>query len=210
MTDPEAMRTKYRRFLALHPEYKDAILPIRLPFDRFKVYQLWKPRRIKVLVIAESPPWNDTVYFYNENREGGLGQTIFQLLRIEGDSKREQLEEFRRRNYFLIDTVKCVFKKNAKRSIPKALIKYSAQEILQEEIANLHPQCILILGSTALTALKTIPKFSTALSKYESITQANGKSILLYKTLLVMSVYPNDRNKQYWTAVEATFRKISK
>src|SRR5439155_25849184 len=102
----------YRRFVEVNQRYRAAIVLDYLPFARYRVYDRWKPDHVKVLFLAESPPWDESMYFYNGKREGGLSRNLFHYLEIDGVTKRVQLLEFKRRGLFLIDTVKCIFKKN--------------------------------------------------------------------------------------------------
>ncbi len=182
-----------------------------LPFVKYQVYEKWKPDRVKVLFVAESPPWKGNVYFYNENdegrRPGGLSSNLFRLLGIEGESKSEKLSEFRRRGFFLVDTIKCIFRKD-KGPMPKKLIQFSAREILSREIGSLNPKLILTLGSTALHGLKNIDRFSKALAGFQSVTQACGQSVDIGGVKVVVSVFPNDRNKQYQKRISRAFRQF--
>ena len=161
---PDMVREKYRGFVQRNPEYEKLLVAGYLPFERFNVYERWKPDSIDVLFIAESPPWSESVYFYNEHSQGGLSESVFNHLGIQGKSKSHKLQEFKRRNFFLIDTIKCVFRKDVRSSIPERLIIFSAREILQQEIESLNPKTILCLGATALAGLNHIERFSTPLS----------------------------------------------
>ncbi len=131
MVKPESIREKYRTFVQLNPSYKELLVPNSLPFERFKVYEKWKPDTVIVLFIAESPPWNESDYFYNDNSHGGLSEAVFKHLDVEGSSKTERLRKFKNQGFFLIDTIKCIFKKDGGKAIPQKLIKFSAQEVLQ-------------------------------------------------------------------------------
>ena len=206
---PGLIREKYKRFVQLNPEFEKLLLPDNIPFERFKVYERWKPDTVEVLLIAESPPWKESVYFYNEHSHGGLSESIFNHLGIRGESKSEKLREFRRRRLFLVDTIKCVYRKNARPSIPKKLIMFSAQEILQQEIENLNPQTILCLGATALAGLKHTERFSNPLSGVSSVLQTCGKSVKIGEVRIIISVFPNDRNRPHEKAIRSAFAQIS-
>ncbi len=196
MIDPIAVLENYRQFVDTNQKYRSAIMLDHLPFARHLVYDRWKPDEVKVLFLAESPPWNESLYFYSEKREGGLSRTLFRYLGIDGASKTEKLLEFKRRGLFLIDTLKCVFKKNVRKTIPDKLIRFSAQ-ILENEIETLKPSLICVLGETALKGLRYTKRFSQCLSPYDSIADACGKSTMAGNTILVLSVFPNARNKKY-------------
>jgi uracil DNA glycosylase superfamily protein len=209
LLSPKLILDHYREFARSCPEYRDGINLTYLPLQHYRVYERWKPKRVKVLFLAESPPWRKkSTYFYNQQRSGGLSEAIFNYLKIKGDSKTVKLQEFKRRQFFLTDTVKCVFEKSQTGSIPQRLIRYSAREILQEELSALRPRSILALGATALAGLKQIGRFSTALSRYPSITLASGKSVRVGKTTLILSVFPNDRNRRHEKSISSAFHMI--
>ncbi len=209
MLSPEQILDRYMEFAQSNPKHRDAINLTYLPLQRYRVYGKWKPKRVKVLLLAESPPWRkESAYFYNEHLSGGLSEVVFNLLKIKGESKSEKLREFKRRQFFLTDTVKCVFEKSQTGSIPQELIRYSAREILQEEILALQPRFILALGATALAGLKQIGRFSSVLSRYRSITMGSGKSVRAGKTTLILSVFPNDRNRRYEKSISSAFHMV--
>jgi len=209
LLSPKLILNRYREFAQSNPKYGDAINLTYLPLQRYQVYERWKPKRVKVLLLAESPPWRKrSVYFYNEQRSGGLSKAVFKQLNIKGESKSKKLREFKRRHFFLTDTVKCVFEKPKIGSMPQELVRYSAREILQDELLALRPRLILALGATALAGLKQIGRFSSALSRYHSITAASGRSVTVGKTTLILSVFPNDRNKHYEKSIKSAFHLI--
>jgi hypothetical protein len=214
MVDPKEVLEKYRRFAKINPKYGRGIVLDFLPFERYKVYEYWKPDPVKVLFLAESPSWHkesngELRYFYNPNSEPkGLSKTIPEYLGIDGTTKREMLEEFRRRHFFLIDTVKCIFDKKVEKPIPLELVEFSGREILQQEIEDLNPKSILALGRTALEGLRAISKFSPALSKFDSVVEACGKSVMVGNTKIVISLFPNDRNRRYQKKIKSAFSLI--
>ena len=209
LLSPKLILGCYREFAGINPKYRDAINLTYLPLQRYRAYEKWKSKRVRVLLLAESPPWGDkSAYFYNEQRSGGLSEAVFNQLKIKGESKSTKLCEFKRRQFFLTDTVKCVFDKSQTGFIPQELIRRSAQEILQEELLALRPKFILALGATALAGLKQIERFSRVLSRYRSITKASGKSVRVGKTTLILSVFPNDRNRRYEKSISSAFQMV--
>jgi hypothetical protein len=208
VTDPRAVLEKYRRFAEANQRYRRAIVLGYLPFAQYRVYDRWKPDPVKVLFLAESPPWDESMYFYNEKREGGLSLTLFDYLGIDGATKREKLLDFKRRGLFLADTVKCIFRKNVRKKIPGKLIRFSATEILEGEIEMLKPSLICVLGETALRGLKCTNRFSQRLSTYDSITDVCGKSMIVGNTTVVLSVFPNARNRKYEETIRLVIQKI--
>lgn len=91
------------------------------PYVKFGVEQKWKPSIIKVLFIAESPPWNGKQrYFYNSSllEKRGLRKEVLKYLNL------TSLEEFMEKGYFLIDTIKCRLNKSRKNKNANAYPKY--------------------------------------------------------------------------------------
>ncbi len=109
---------------------------------------------------------------------------------------------------FLTDTIKCIFKKNVRKSIPDELIAFSGREILAQEIKSLAPRYILVLGSTALKGLKSVREFSSPLAKFNSITESCGESTKVGNTEIILSVFPNSRNRRYSKHIRLAFDKI--
>ena len=206
---PGLVREKYRSFVQRNPECEKLLATDHLPFERFKVYERWKPDSVHVLFIAESPPWSKSMYFYNEHSQGGLSESVFDHLGIQGESKSHKLQEFKRRNFLLIDTIKCIFRKDVRSSIPEKLIIFSAREILQQEIESLNPQTILCLGATALAGLKHTEGFSNPLSGFDSAVRACGQSVKAGNVRIIISVFPNDRNRPHENKIRSAFAQIN-
>ncbi|PKL63541.1 MAG: hypothetical protein CVV31_00380 [Methanomicrobiales archaeon HGW-Methanomicrobiales-2] len=230
----ESVAEVYRRYAAARPEYRGVLLPGLLPHDACAADRR-RPDRVTVLFIAESPPWTagrrevagpsdclspDYPYFWNDRYDAvrrpgagplsrGLAENLFLLLGLDGESRRENLDLFAR-NFFLVDTVRCVFRKNRKAAIPNDLIRMSAQEILGPEIAGLAPDYIVALGNTALAGLSEIEPYATALSGIGKITEIPGglrESLFLESRLLCMP-YPGGRNRRYLDTIESGFELI--
>lgn len=220
MLSAEEIRKKYQIFLEKYPEYTDAIRLDFLPFERFRVYECWKPDLIKVLLLTEAPSCDQDSkgqpqYFYNEQAEiteGSLSWNIFGRLGMTGASKRDRLEKFVNREFFLVDTMKCIFNKNRIESIPTELITYSAKEILQEELNLLNPNYILVLGKTALLGLKYTELFSEPLRAVNNIEDACARGLLdLGTKTLLFSAFPNWRNlKKYGKCINSAFEMLAK
>lgn len=209
MLNPGQILGRYEAFVRSNPEYRTSIDLSYLPLQRYRVYEKWKPDEVRVLFIAESPPWRkESVYFYNPERIGGLSEAVFKHLKFNEGSKKARLREFKRGRLFLTDTVKCVINKSRVKSIPRTLIRFSTREILQKEIETLQPSTIFALGNTALHGLKAIDRYSGVLSPYDSITAASGKSVRADNTTIVLCVFPNDRNKRYEKSIRSAFRMV--
>ncbi len=228
------MREVYLRYARERPDLHGVLLPGHLPHDACGAAAR-RSGRVTVLFVAESPPWSagrrevagprdcrspDYPYFWNDRydvrcRRGGsplslgLAENLFSLLGLDGGSRRENLELFAR-NFFLVDTVKCVFRKNRKAAIPNDLVRTSAREVLRPEIADLAPEYVVALGNTALTALREIEPYASALSGVGTITGIPGdlRESLFEENRLLCMPYPGGRNRRYLDTIEAGFEAI--
>ncbi len=224
----------YLRYFAGRPEYSGVALPGLLPHDACGVYGTYhRPGRVKVLFIAESPPWTagrrevarpgdclspDYPYFWNDRYDvgrrraraplsGGLAENIFLMLGLDGESRRENLELFAGKNFFLVDTIKCVFRKNRKAAIPNDLVRMSAREVLAREIAGLAPEYVVALGKTALMGLRAIEPYASALAGVGKITEILPEDLFEEHHLLCVP-YPGGRNRRYLDLIESGFEHI--
>lgn len=211
---PEKIRMIYDTYVTnqktrFHRDYGNIISTGSLPFEKYEVYQRWLPHEpIEVLFIAESPPWANTTderiyrYFYNPYTEkiGGLSRALFDYLNIANKKKRDCLERFRERNFFLTDTIKCVFNKREHKSIPDSLIRYSAGNILAPEIGWLDPGIIFILGNTAFKGLKTVYARDKTLEQFTNlaavVNNTRERPLELHGRSVIFSPFPNSRNDQ--------------
>ncbi len=197
-----------------HPGPVDWMRSDLLPFVAHDIYRRWLPPSVKILFIAESPPWigvqtaadlqrTEYVYFYNaayDPQRGPrgrttLGSTIFRHLGVEGATRREQLARFREAGLFLTDTIKCVFYKNRKPAIPPSLIRFSAQSILEPEIARIDPNYICTLGNTAFAALCCMDRFRPVLEEVNGVAKRGEPLIEGMRPGLIRMPFPNQRNR---------------
>lgn len=223
------MREVYRRYAAARPDLDGILLPGLLPHDACNAAS-WRPRRVKVLFVAESPPWAagrrevtgpadcrspGYPYFWNDrydapHRPGaaplsrGLAENLFMLLGLDGTSRRENLDLFAGEGFFLVDTVRCVFRKNRRPAIPADLIRMSARETLAPEIAALAPECVVALGNTALAGLGHIEPYASALCGAGRITGLSMEAIFEECGLLCLP-YPGGRNRRYLDRIRSGF-----
>lgn len=222
----------YLRYAAGRPELRGVILPGLLPHMACgAAYR--RPGRVKVLFVAESPPWAagrqevlrprdckrpDYPYFWNDRYDtrhrramaplsGGLAENLFWLLGLDGESRRENLELFAREGFFLVDTVKCVFRKNRKPTIPADLVRVSAREVLAPEVAALAPEYVVVLGTTALAGLREIEPYASALAGVGKITQTPPED-LFEKHRLLCVPYPGGHNRRYLDRIKSVFAAI--
>lgn len=240
------MRLIYSSYCRERPEHAGIILPDLLPHDVCGVYPKYRRQKaVRVLFIAESPPWlaerrelqheedcgsSDYIYVFNDRytrcypgaRSGlpaltsrpilslGLAENLFVMLGFQGESRRENLEAFAGENFFLIDTIKCVVRKNRRATIPRDLIRVSAQEILAREIDGLMPGYIVALGATAFAGLKQIAPYDTILGKFGKITEISGEhqADLFVNHRLLCVPFLNGRNRRYLGLIESGFTRI--
>lgn len=176
------------------------------PYVKFDVLEKWKPAKVKVLFIAESPPKDgDEAYFYNDQTEGRLKDKIFNLLYIREETAEKRLQRFKERNFFLIDTLKCRLDKSKKKYIPQKIIKSCAENFLQQEIDDLKPDKICVLGKTALRGLKALTTFRGGLSEIRKITENCGKELAISGYEIVLCVFPSNRNRKYQSYMKSVF-----
>jgi len=113
----------------------------------------YKPDLVKILWIVESPPKADPPrYFYRPELTSydSLFRETMKALDIEFiDSKENALKEFQRRDYFLIDSMKCPADKG--NSYLKPQMRSNCRNILKEEILYLNPDKILIIKADVHT-----------------------------------------------------------
>ncbi len=120
------VRKLYQQYIEeqerLHNRDLRALLRLDIiPSETYAAYERWLPEGgADLLLIAEAPPWRGVEdpdryrYFYNPDQTPvtGISREIFAGLGIRGGTKRECLEEFRRRGLFLTDTIKCIVNKD--------------------------------------------------------------------------------------------------
>ena len=229
---PVSAAEVYRRYAAGRPELRGVILPGLLPHVACgAAYR--RPGRVKVLFVAESPPWAaggqevssppdckrpDYPYFWNDRYDtlhrravaplsGRLAENLFWLLGLDGGSRRENLELFTGKEFFLVDTVKCVFRKNRKAAIPADLIRVSAREVLAMEIAGLAPEYVVAIGNTALAGLREIEPYASALAGVGKITETHPGDLFEEHHLLCVP-YPGGHNRRYLDQIVSVFELI--
>ena len=226
------MRDAYRRYALERPDLSGILLPDLLPHDACAAAS-WRPGRVKVLFVAESPPWaagrrevaepadcrgSGYPYFWNDrydapHRPGaaplsrGLAENLFSLLGLDGTSRRENLDLFAGKGLYLVDTVRCVFRKNRKAAIPADLIRLSARDTLAPEIAALAPEYVVALGNTATTALRHIEPYASALSGAQTVTTIPREALFEEHRLLCLP-YPGGRNRRYLASIESGFELL--
>jgi len=226
-----AMREVYLRYAHDRPDLGGILLPDLLPHDACRIAP---PGRVKVLFVAESPPWAARgrevagpadcrdpryPYFWNDRYDagpsrgplsGGLAENLFSLLGLDGESRRENFDLFVGRGLYLVDTIKCVFRKNRKAALPADLVRLSAREILGRELTGLAPGYVVALGNTALAGLREIEPYASALAGAEKITAipSGFRDVLFEENRLLCLPYPGGRNRCYLDLIESGFSAV--
>jgi uncharacterized phage protein (TIGR02220 family) len=177
-------------------------IAIDKPYLRFQVEKKWRPSHVKVLFVAESPPWDKERYFYKQDMTGNgtnLQKELFRYLNL------TSLEEFKARGYYLIDAIKCrLNKRNGKEQVPKTVLAACAETFLLDEIEELKPTTIFALGNSAKKALQNLPTFKE-LAKHR-VTEGFDETISGYRVIL--SVYPGGKTRGHTELIKKAFSKI--
>ena len=175
------------------------------PYIDFDVEKRWKPGKVSVLFIAESPPWNGKQrYFYNPDvveKRINLRKEVLKYLNL------NSLKEFTDKGYFLVDTIKCRLNKSKKIKTPlriTSISKVCAEQFLRREIEELKPPTIFVLGNTAKKALQRFPEFKEL--KEHKVTEDYDENLSGYHVILC--VFPGGQTRKYRNEIERAFAKI--
>ena len=192
---------------------------------------LWKPYEIKVLFLAESPPFHSTKsnvvndsYFYNQRESqrflgapspllGTLSWNLFWLLGINNKlPKKEKLEEFREKSCYYINAVKCRAERYNKKNLINRTVK-NCSFFLEGEIKDLNPKTIVVLGERALYGLKCCDSFKESIpsNSINTLLEETKKQPLKIKDFkLYFLPLPIWRNRQYLESIQSIFKIIKK
>ena len=135
-----------------------------------KIRREFKPKKVKVLLIGESPPPEKWVFFYNCNSTlYFVTKEVFKkVLRKEELDDDEFLEFFENKGFYLIDLYRRndIWKKKNEKFVRKRpserLIKKRLKE-LKNKIKELKPKFIITIGTTYVS--KVIEKFDKSLDE---------------------------------------------
>lgn len=181
------------------------------PCIQYKTHVAWKTEQIRVLFLAESAPCTSEGYFYEPKKVKGYAEilrtNLLKLLGIDSTNVELALKEFKNKNYFLSDTVKCRCDKGDRSHPPPVLDKNCGRNWLQREINILDPDRICALGKTALEALGVVPGYEEAASAKAG--RDCGKILDTTKPVLVW-VFPSSRTSNHTKSKVDTFSKFIK
>jgi len=174
----------------------------RKPYFHFDVERKWKPDKVRVLFVAESPPWDGKQrYFYNPDvveKRTNLRKEVLTYLDL------NSLKEFRDEGFFLVDSIKCRLDKTKKKRVPARIIRTCSEQFLHREIRELKSRKIFVLGDTAKKALQTFPDFQKL--REHKVTEGYDKNLSGY--YVILSVFPGGQTRQYKNEIERAFAKI--
>jgi hypothetical protein len=172
------------------------------PYLRFQVEEKWCPSHVRVLFVAESPPWDKERHFYKQDMTGNgtnLQKELFDYLNL------ASLEEFKGRGYYLIDAIKCrLNKRGGKENVPHEILSVCACTFLLEEIMDLKPETIFVLGNSAKKALQNLPAFN----KLADHRVTEGFDETLSGVRVILSVYPGGKTRGHAELIKKAFSKI--
>jgi len=127
--------------------------------ETVKMNAKYVPEKIKILFIAESPPWDfvkdKRSYFYapGQIQYGGLSYHIMSVLFKEKFYIKEHfLQKFVKSGFYLIDMVKCPINKLTKREKEKAF--ESCAKYLNEELHSLNFEKAIFVGKSSFKIVK--------------------------------------------------------
>jgi len=127
---------------------EEGIYEVKCPDDRIPASE---PQNVKLLFVSEAPPLNSRYYFYNENSNDRLRNSLFELLRSDLGYEISSINDFIAAGFYLLPTVKCPSARNGRNAAPaKSVIKLCAEQHLKREIEYIKPEAVCLLGRTAL------------------------------------------------------------
>lgn len=191
----------------------------------------WRPDKANVFFIGESPPYhankanavNDS-YFYNPSESqkfygspqtllGTLSWNLLKLLKIDSKlTKQQKLEQFKNLNCYYTDAVKCRIERFNNKIIINKTVKNCAS-YLQEEILEVKPTALVIMGSTALNSIKCFSPFKEEFktSKLNALSEeTRNQPIVVQNSALFFIPLPIWRNRLYLEIIEDTFEQLRK
>lgn len=171
-------------------------------YVKFDVEKTWKPEKVNVLFIAESPPWNGKQrYFYREDiveNRTGLRKEVLKHLGL------DSLKEFKSEGYFLVDAIKCRLNKSKRKSVPRRVLRTCANQFLHTEITGLKPATIFILGNSSKHAVEEFSEFQDL--KKHKIKDDYDKNLSGYRVILCP--YPGAQNRACINETKRSFSEI--
>lgn len=183
---------------------EEGIYGVRCPDDRIPVSA---PQNVKLLFVSEAPPLNSQYYFYYENSNDRLRNSLFELLRSDRGYEINSIADFIAAGFFLLPTVKCPSARNRRNTAPaKSVIKLCAEQHLKREIEYIKPEAVCLLGRTALQGFLILRNLwdvqvQDSMDIGRTLSEAAGK-VLEVKVLdknvkFMISYWPTRRHRRF-------------
>jgi uracil-DNA glycosylase family 4 len=183
---------------------EEGFFEVKCPDDRIPTSE---PRHVKLLFVSEAPPLNTRYYFYNENSNDRLRNSLFGLLRTDLGYEINTISDFIATGFYLLPAVKCPSARNGRNAAPaKSVIKLCAEQHLKREIEYIKPAGVCLLGRTALQGfliLRNLWDVQTHDSGEvgKTLSEAAGKvlevKILDNRTKFMISYWPTKRHRRF-------------
>jgi uracil-DNA glycosylase len=194
---------------------EEGFFEVKCPDDRIPTSE---PRHVKLLFVSEAPPLNTRYYFYHENSNDRLRNSLFGLLRSDLGYEINTISDFTAAGFYLLPTVKCPSAKNGRNAAPLGkVIKACAERHLKREIEYITPEGVCLLGRTALQGFLTLRNLWDVQTHDprevgKTLSEAAGKllevKILDKNTKFIISYWPTKRHRRFHEISEHIRRLI--
>jgi len=166
-----------------------------------------EPKNVKLLFVSEAPPLNTRYYFFYENSNDRLRNSVFELLRGDLGYEISTINDFIAAGFYLLPTVKCPSAKEGRNTAPtKSVIKHCAVQHLKREIEHINPDGICLLGRTALQGFLILyeswgAEVQNSGEVGRTLSEAAGKVLEMRvnakKIKVVISYWPTKRHRKF-------------
>ena len=183
---------------------EEGFFEVKCPDDRIPTSE---PRHVKLLFVSEAPPLNTRYYFYHENSNDRLRNSLFGLLRSDLGYEISSINDFIAAGFYLLPTVKCPSARNGRNAAPLGkVIKPCAERHLKREIEYIKPDGVCLLGRTALQGFLTLRNLWDVQTHDprevgKTLSEAAGKvlevKILDKNTKFIISYWPTKRHRRF-------------
>ena len=194
---------------------EEGFFEVKCPDDRIPTSE---PRHVKLLFVSEAPPLNTRYYFYHENSNDRLRNSLFELLQCDLGYEISSINDFIAAGFYLLPTVKCPSARNGRNAAPLGkVIKLCAERHLKREIEYIKPEGVCLLGRTALQGfliLRNLWDVQTHDPREvgKTLSEAAGKvlevKILDKRTKFIISYWPTKRHRRFHEISEHIRRLI--
>ena len=177
---------------------------VKCPDDRIPASE---PRHVKLLFVSEAPPLNTRYYFYHENSNDRLRNSLFELLQCDLGYEINTINDFIAAGFYLLPTVKCPSARNERNAAPLGkVIKLCAEQHLKREIEYIKPDGVCLLGRTALQGFLILRnlwgmQMQNSWEVGRTLSEAAGKVLevkILDKNIKFMiSYWPTKRHRRF-------------